>query len=200
MTIERITTTNERSQLPITLEELKSHLCITEDHQDELLRSYLEAATDWARETTRRAIAQRDYLITRDRFPDRMWELPLGHIQTINKIEYIDNDGVTQTWWDSAASPTPAQPFNADLATDHNPRLRPGLNETWPTTGDFMSAARVSVTAGWTQADIPYSIRSAILLKCGLLDEQRAAGDPEGDAIASAAESLLTNWMLPIWR
>jgi len=194
MTTERITTTNDREQLPVTLEELKAHLCVTEDFQDELLRSYLEAATDWARETTRRAISKRDYLITRDRFPSHLWELPLGNVQAITSVKYIDNNGVLQTW---GGSPPP---FEADLATEFNPRLRPKENESWPTTGNFLSAAQVSLTAGWDQTDVPFTVRSAILLKCAELNEARAPGDPEGDATAAAAMSLLSNWTLPIWR
>lgn len=194
MSVERVTTTNERDQLPVTLEEVKAHLCITEDFQDELIRSYMEAAVDWAREATRRAIAQRDYLIVRDRFPNGIWQLPLGKIQSIKSVKYIDNNGSLLTW---GGSPLP---YIADLATDFGPRLRVNQNQSWPTTGDFMSAAQVEVTAGWTQDDIPFSIRSALLLKIGELEGQRAPGDPEGDAIASAALSLLNNWGLPIWR
>jgi len=193
MTTERITTTSEREQLPVTLEEMKAHLCITEDFQDELLRSYLEAATDWAREATRRAIAERSYLITRDRFPQQRWDLPLGHIQSITSVKYIDVDGLLQTW---GGSPLP---YEVDLATDHNPRLRPKENESWPSTGNFLSAAQVTVVAGWNQGDVPFTVRSAILLKCGELSEARAPGDPEGDAVAAAAKSLLANWTLPIW-
>ncbi len=194
MTTERITTTNERAQLPVTLEEVKAHLCITEDFQDELTRSYLEAAVDWAREATRRAIAKRDYLITMDRFPPRLWELPLGHIQAVTSVKYIDLNGVLQTW---GGSPLP---YEVDLATDFNPRLRPKENDSWPSTGNFLSAAQVSVTAGWDQSDIPFTVRSAILLKVAELNEARAPGDPEGDATAAAAMSLLANWTLPIWR
>jgi uncharacterized phiE125 gp8 family phage protein len=193
MTRERVTTTTEPDQLPITLEEVKTHLKETEDHQDELLRNYLESALDWAREHTRRAIVRRDYLITRDAFPTREWELPLGHVASIVSVKYIDNNGILQTW---NSSPLP---YTADLDTDFSPRLRPALNQSWPTTGDFMSAAQVTVSAGWTQADIPFTVRAAILLKVAELEQARAPGDPEGDAIASAATSMLTNWTLPIW-
>lgn len=194
MTTERITTTNEREQLPITLEELKAHLCVVEDFQDELLRSYLEAAVDWARETTRRAISKRDYLITRDRFPSGLWDLPLGKIQEITSVKYIDANGLVQTW---GGSPLP---YEVDLATDFSPRLRPKQNQSWPSTGDFMSAAQVNCTAGWDQSDIPFTVRSAILLKCAELSEARAPGDPEGEATANAADLLISNWTLPIWR
>lgn len=194
MTTERITTTNDRAQLPVTLEEAKAHLCVTEDFQDELLRSYLEAAVDWARETTRRAIAKRDYLITRDRFPFQVWELPLGKIQSITSVKYIDLNGALLTW---TGSPLP---YEIDLATEHNPRLRPKENDSWPSTGNFLSAAQVRVTAGWDQDDIPFTVRSAILLKLAELNEARAPGDPEGEAQAAAAASLLSNWTLPIWR
>lgn len=194
MTRERVTTTSELGELPVTLEEVKMHLKITVDAEDELLRNYLNAAFEWATESTRRAIVARDYLITRDRFPVGAWDLPLGRIQSITSVEYINEAGVLITW---TSSPLP---YETDLATDFAPRLQPKTNESWPVTGDFMSAAQVSVKAGWDQKDIPFTIRGAILLKVAELEQARAPGDPESAAIMSAAALMLSNWTLPIWN
>ncbi len=193
MTKERVTTTDEIGQLPVTLEEAKAHLKITVDEEDELLRSYLQGAFEWATESTRRAIIQRDYLITRDRFPVGVWGLPLGRVASITAVKYIDADGILQTW---TGSPLP---YEVDLDTDFAPRLQPKTNESWPSTGDFMSAAQITLKAGWTQADIPFTARSAILLKFAELEQTRAPGDPDAASIMSAAALMLANWTLPIW-
>jgi len=194
MTKERVTTTDEVGQLPVTLEEVKMHLKITVDEEDELLRNYLRSAFEWATETTRRAIVKRAYLITRDDFPIGTWELPLGRVDSITNIKYIDAAGVLQTW---VSSPLP---YEVDLDTDFAPRVRPKTNQSWPSTGDFMSAAQVTLEAGWTQANIPFTVRGAILLKVAELEQARAPGDPESAAIVSAASLMLANWTLPIWN
>ncbi len=194
MTRERVTTTEELGQLPVTLEEAKAHVKIIEDHEDELLRNYLQGAFEWATESSRRAIVQREYLVTRDDFPFGVWDLPLGRVASITSVKYIDANGVLVTW---GGSPLP---FEVDLDTDFAPRLRPKTNQSWPVTGDFMSAAQVTLKAGWTQGNIPFTARSAILLKFAELEQARAPGDPDSASIASAADMMLANWTLPIWR
>ncbi len=194
MTRERVTTTGEIGQLPVTLEEAKAHLKITGDEEDELLRNYLTGAFEWATESARRAIVEREYLVQRDDFPIGTWDLPLGRVASITSVKYIDADGVLQTF---GGSPLP---YEVDLDTDFAPRLRPKRNASWPSTGDFLSAAQVTLQGGWAQENIPFTVRSAILLKFAELEQARAPGDPESSAIATAAEMMLANWTLPIWR
>ncbi len=122
MTRERVTTTGEIGQLPVTLEEAKAHLKITGDEEDELLRNYLTGAFEWATESARRAIVKREYLVQRDDFPIGTWDLPLGRVISITSVKYIDADGVLQTW---TSSPLP---YEVDLDTDFAPRLRPKRN------------------------------------------------------------------------
>ena len=85
-------------------------------------------------------------------------------------IEYIDVDGNTQTW--SSAL------YESDLDSDFQGRLRPLRNETWPSTGDYFAAARVTITAGWSTADVPFTVKQALLMKVADLYEVRAPGDP----------------------
>jgi uncharacterized phiE125 gp8 family phage protein len=179
--------------MPVTLEDVKAHLRVTVDAEDSLLATYLAGALAWAEERTRRAIVQRAYLIVQDAFPYGDWQLPLGHIASITNIQYIDTDGATQTW---GGSPLP---YSLDNASNHMARLRPTPSESWPTTGDYLSAARVTVTAGWSTDDIPYTVKEAILLKVGALNETRVPGDPEMQDIEDAALALLSGWMLPVF-
>jgi uncharacterized phiE125 gp8 family phage protein len=185
-------------QLPVTLEDVKSHLRVTTDDEDELLRSYLVAAFEWAEERTRRAIVSRNYLIARDDFPYSDWCLPLGHISAIVSVEYLDSSNVLNTW---TASPLP---YESDLATDYEPRLRPKTGQSWPATGIYFNTARVTVTAGWAQDDIPGTLKQAILMKVAELDEVRGPGDERATVAAGAdartADAMIGAWVLPIWR
>ena len=176
---------------PIDLEQVKSHLSITHDAQDRMLAADIMIAHDWAEEYTRRAIATRDYLITRDRFPSGAWELPLGRVTAIGSVQYIDTDGATQTWSSSE--------YETDLDSDHASRLRPGPSYSWPSTGDYLAAARVTVTAGWDADDVPYTVRQALLFKIGALYGTRVPGDEDPAVIEALATMMLSGWTLPAW-
>ncbi len=132
--------------------------------------------------------------MVRDTFPPDVWELPLGKIQTIDKVEYIDVNGATIDWTSSPVR------WETDFDTNFRPRFRPKPAETWPSTGDFMGAARVEVTAGWSQDDIPMTVRQAILLKVAEFEQSRGPGDETDEFIGTAAEFMLSNWTLPPWQ
>lgn len=181
----------DEPQLAVTLEQAKQHLSITTDALDELIMLNLQIAHDWAEDFTHRAIAQRSYLIVADVFPVAAWRLPLGYISSITQIQYLDTDGNLQVW-DSAN-------YSLDNLSNSAARLRPIPTQTWPDVGEYDSAARLTVVAGWTAVDVPYPIRAGILQKLAVLFEARAPGDPEADAIERAARNLLRPYELPVW-
>lgn len=191
--MNRVTPLAEIDQYPADLEEVKGHLRVTEDVEDAMLRIYLQAATEWAEDFTNRAIALRTYLVVRDAFPVGPWALPLGKIKSVQSVQYIDLDGATQNW---TASPLP---YETDFDTLYDPRIRPKPTESWPSTGSYMGAARISLTAGWAQADVPNTVRMAILLMVGANDEHRAPGDEDPATIEAAAKMLLGRYQLPPW-
>jgi len=190
-----IRTGSAEPALAITLEQAKSHLRVTEDYEDSLIVTDINGAIEWAEERTRRAITQRSFLVVADAFPVSMWALPLGKIQSITSIEYKDADGITQAW-----NASPAE-YELDNDSDFQARLRPRTGFSWPTTGTYLSAARLTVVAGWPSDDVPYTVRQGILLKIGDLFERRAPGDWETpdnrESIEEAAEALLSGWTLP---
>lgn len=187
--ITRVST--ESPQLPITLEEVKTHLKVEDDAEDGLVYSYMLAAVKWAEERTRRAIALNDYLIVRDHFPIGAWQLPLGKVQSITNVQYIDVDGNTQTW--------PTSEYEIDLATDFQARLQPKSTKSWPSTGTYLSAARVTMRAGWNPENVPYTLKQALLMKVADFYEVRAPGDPLATSLDTAADILLTGWSLPYY-
>lgn len=176
---------------PITLQMAKDHLGIMTDTQDEMIRGQMRAAFEWAEENSRRAIASRNYLVTFDDAPHGVLELPLGYVTAVDSVAYTDADGNAQTW-DSAN-------YEADLATEWKPRVRPTTGGSWPTCGDYLGAFRVTITAGWSQASIPYSIKQSILLKIGSLFASRVPGDDDPTLIENAAREMLAAWTLPPW-
>lgn len=179
-------------QLPITIEQAKAHIRSTSDTEDEILETYINAALEWAEERTNRAIAQRSYLVVNDKFPlTGWWALPLGYVDSITSVQYIDTNGATQTW--SSAN------YELDNASDYQARLRPVPAQSWPSIGEYLSAARVTMVAGWAVDDVPYTVRQAVLMMVANFDEGRAPGDPDGMHIERAAEALLSAWRLPFF-
>lgn len=178
-------------QLPITLETAKLHAHITVDAEDEVLRQYLSGAVEWCEEVTHRAITQRSYLIVRDKFPRKFWRLPLGYIDSITSIVYLDTNGAQQTWSTSS--------YTLDNASDSAATVRPVPSQSWPSIGEYPSSARMTVVAGWSTDNVPWSLRNAILQRFGQLVESRAPGDPEEQAMEQATRILLAPWILPIW-
>lgn len=178
-------------QPPVTLSQVKQHLRVDIDDDDDLLQTYLFGAVDWAETTMNRAVSLRQFLVTRDRFPVGLWRLPMGKVASIESVEYIDDDGVTQTW---DGSPLP---YELDNASNYAARLRPARNQAWPTTGDYLAAARVTINAGWTTTTIPYEVRQSILLKVGSFYESRVPGDADPNIIDKAATDLLLAYRLP---
>ena len=193
MSTHRITllSSSPEPELPITLDMAKAHLRITDDDEDDLINAYIDACVGWAEHESHRAIARRQYLVVRDQFPVGGWMLPLGKVQSIESVEYIDADGDVQTWASSE--------YELDNASDFQSRLRPASGTSWPTVGDYWAAARVSLTAGWDGSAVPYAIKQALLLKLASLYDVRAPGDADSNAIERAAMALLASWTLPVF-
>jgi len=55
---------------PVSLSEAKAHLRITHNAEDDLIQSYIAAATDWAQTFTRRIFIDTEVTIKLDRFPE----------------------------------------------------------------------------------------------------------------------------------
>jgi uncharacterized phiE125 gp8 family phage protein len=190
---DRITKVSSTSspELPLTAEDVKDFLKVEDDLDDALIAGFMQTALYWAEERTNRAISRRSYLVVRDSFPIGPWTLPLGRVESITTIQYIDTSGVTQTW---APSPTEWQ---LDNDSDYQARLdlKPGFS--WPSTGEYLSVARIELIAGWIAAAVPFTLKQAMLLKIAGMYETRGPGDPESTSVDDAAEVLLSGWKLP---
>lgn len=82
--------------LPVEFDELKRHLRITHDFEDELLRTYLKASDDWFRMRTGRTFITCDYTLKVDGwFTDcELRECPFVGVKA---VKYLDSTGATQT-------------------------------------------------------------------------------------------------------
>ena len=95
------------------------------------------------------------------------FELFLDHspVVSVDLIQYIDQDGVTQTLAPSA--------YKLDNVTAPA-RLMPAYGTTWPGTRNEINAVSVTYTCGYGgAAAVPETIKRWILLRVGALYENR---------------------------
>jgi uncharacterized phiE125 gp8 family phage protein len=153
--------TSAPTDLPLTLEEMRAHLNITDVDQDAMLMFYLRSAIsqfDGADGLLNRALISQTYTYKLDYFPFII-ELPLPPLQSVTSITYLDTAGATQT-----------------LATNQYRVLNAGVphklgtieqeySTTWPSTRSISQAVTVTFVAGYgARNTIPEHIRSLLLM------------------------------------
>ncbi len=95
------------------------------------------------------------------------FEIYLDHspVVSVDSLQYIDQDGVTQTLASSA--------YKLDSVTAPA-RLVPAYGTTWPSTRNEINAVSVTYTCGFgAAAAVPETIKRWMLLRIGALYENR---------------------------
>jgi len=154
---------------PITLDQAKDHLRVTNTTDDALISTLIAAARRFAEGYCRRALITQVWDLYVDKFPDAVrgvLEIPFGELQAVTSVTYYDADGALQT--------LSASLYQVE-AIREPARIRPIATETWPATYDQMNAVTVRFTAGYGDApgDVPEQVVQAMLMLIGHLYENR---------------------------
>jgi len=155
---------------PLTLDETKLHLRVDGDDEDTLITGLIQAARMQAETITSRAFITQTWDLFLDAFPcgsNEVLEIPLGQLQSVEYVKYLDTLGVQQTW----ASGN----YQVDNATEPA-RLLPVYGVYYPWTSPAtLNAVNVRFTCGYGDADndVPQPIRQAMLLMIGSWYENR---------------------------
>lgn len=154
---------------PLTLAEAKLHLRVDSDDtsQDTLITSLIVAAREAVEEHTRRALVTQTWDYVADAFPDGDEPILVGKppLQSVTTLQYVDADGVLQTW--------AASNYVVDTATIDG-AIRLAYDVSWPSAREQYNAVQVRVVAGYgLAAAVPASIKAAMLLLIGHLFEHR---------------------------
>ena len=132
MALTRITAP---SVTPLTLAEVKKHLRVVDDDEDEVIQIYLRAATDYIDGEwgfLGRAIVTQTWMLTIDEFPTAEIKIPLPPLQSVTSVEYDDTAGLIQV--------VPSTDYYVDTASEQG-WIVPVANVPWPTTLDAVNAA-----------------------------------------------------------
>lgn len=97
--------------------------------------------------------------------------IPRPPLISVEAIDYVDADGVTQTLTGSPAQFTVSTPQGP---TAKKGRVTPLYGEVWPTTRVQIDAVTVHLTAGYTDGTLPDDLVHGRLLLIGELYKQRS--------------------------
>lgn len=135
--------------------------------EDPYLVSLLKAARLHIEDVIKRKLITQTVKLYLDKFPARaFFELPLPPVQSVTSLQYIDQDGTTQTLSTDA--------YQASI-NRHRAAIRLNEGYTWPETDDALETVIVTMVVGYgdARANVPAPIKHAILLLAGHYYNQR---------------------------
>jgi uncharacterized phiE125 gp8 family phage protein len=190
---------------PVTVAEARDHCRLVatgspESHPDDsFLERAIQAAREKAESYMQRSIIETTFEWTFDRFEDRYARLtlPRDPVLNVSQILYNDSNGDQQTF----------TAFTEQL-TEAKSIIAPNWQSEWPDARGHLGDVTIQFTAGYEpdetqsptdyRANVPASIKNAILLLVGHMYENREAVmvDSDSNKLQFAFESLLWPYRL----
>ena len=142
-------------QEPITLEEVKSHLRIINDEEDDYIKSLITTARQDCEKFQNRAYYTQKWKLALDKLQNGIITIPRPPCQSIDRIVLVNNEGTEHEVTD----------YETDLISEPA-RLK---IEDYPSVNlQEMSGLQIEYTAGYeTVDDIPDNVKHAIKLLIG---------------------------------
>lgn len=157
---------------PISLSETKLHLHVDLNDDDLWITSAIVACRIYAEKFMGRALVTQTWELGLDGFPTAEIEIPLPPLLSVVSVKYDDGNGIEQTMDPSL--------YRVDSASQP---ARLSFVSSWPNTqSNKLGSVRVRFIAGYPTpldspdnliANIPQSIKNAILLHVGMLYANR---------------------------
>lgn len=154
---------------PITLDEAKAHLRVTQADDDDLISIFIKAARQSAERFLGRALIDQTWELILDEFPDSEIEIPLPPLIEVVSIYYDDAAGDEQL----------VPPADYAVDTSNSPGWVVPVSSGWPSPIEAINSVRIRFRAGYLNtdsppaADVPFDIKAAILLTLGTLYAHR---------------------------
>jgi len=198
---------------PITIRELKQHLRIEDDGEDEYLAALIQECTQELEDTTGLALITQTWQLTLDRWPTRgrepWWDgvrqgsiaelhgpanatdvrLPRYPLASITSCTVYDEDG-------TSTAVTVGSTFDVDTASLPG-RLTLQVGATWPVALRANNAIEIVYVAGYGAEpdDVPTPIRRAIRQLAAFAYEHRGDGCTPADAyVGSGVDKLIRRY------
>lgn len=175
--------TTEPASEPVTLAEVKAQCRIDGTDEDDLLGVYIAAARQHVEKFTGTRLVEQTVVLRASEFAD-LAELPVGPVQSITSITYLDDAGAEQT--------LSTDVYEAEL-TGIVPEVRLKLDQSWPVARGASDAITVTAVAGYET--VPDPVRHAILLLISQWFDERSGVSAENmTELPNAVEALLINY------
>ena len=155
---EVYTQTIEPLQPPLILRDVKDQLRVDIDDEDAHITSLIETATSEAQSRNAIQIIDSTYTLELDWFPGDSMPIrfDINPVDSITKIEYIDENGDAQTWANNLY----------ELKKGRKAELRPINGETYPSTDEAYNVVTITFIAGFglSPKDVPSGLRNALMM------------------------------------
>lgn len=166
---------------PVTLDEMKAHLRVTETHEDALISGVLVAAVRAIEARGGLALMPQSWRVSFDAPPLETVLLPLTPVASIDAVTVIDADDATQ--------PVAAHLYEA--AAGAPGRVRPA--GPWPRPGRAIDGVRIDFTAGYADAaSVPEPLKQAVkLLAAYFFETREAAAETKIYTVPKSIDALI---------
>ena len=180
--------TQAPTEMPVALEEARQHLIVsgfTDD--DEQIERFIQAATDHLERTLNIALVTQTWKQSFCLF-NSLLQLRMAPVASIEAVKYYNTENVEQVVLNTSYSA---------LMYAQGTVIQASSGDAWPATANRADAVTIAYVAGTEQADVPPSLKTAILMHVCLMYSYR--GDPEGPRIEdnSAYEALIWPFRRP---
>ena len=157
MKLDRTSTTTFTNV--ISLADAKAHLRVDHSTDDTLITSLINTAGEIVEEYTGQYLSACSFIYYADKFSSVM-KIHAGPGVRINEVEYIKDDGTTNTWH--------SKNYHVDVKSYP---MRVQFDDLPTSVDDRVHAVRIKGDAGYTT--VPSALKSAMLLIIGHLYEHR---------------------------
>lgn len=163
---------------PVSVSQAKDELRIDTSDHDTRLGRYVAAATAYVQAMTGLRLVTQTIDIKCDDWGD-LSAIPVGPVQSITSVTYVDTDGATQTASTSV--------YEARL-TGLNPHLVLKYQQVWP-VAQFGSQITVRAVVGYTS--VPDDVTSALLVLIRAMNDEGELG-----GVQDTVSALLANYRI----
>lgn len=173
------------TELPVTIEEIRAHLNIDDDDQDDFLLQKATVAMGMCERYAGLSFITQTRRVTLSQFNCKDVILPYGPVQEISKFIYMDADG-NETNVD-------AETYTLDLQSD---MAKVQVTDKWPVTNRILNNVVIEYVAGVDQEDALPEAKEAVLRLTARLHENRgdAGGSPMSEEITDILDLIKVYW------
>ncbi len=132
--------TIDSAAFPVHLDDAKRQLFVEHTDDDDQITAYIRAATGHAEMFTRRKFAAATYQMQLSRFWRGALQVPLPPLRAVPLIQYVDQDGDTQTLSTSIYQVDTAGLFGV---------IYLAFDQSWPNTRNFPASVTITWQGGY---------------------------------------------------